>query len=162
VDDESYDIVLSGNVVEHVKKIWKWGKELHRVVKKNGFVITVNPVSWPFHEAPVDCWRIYPEGAKALFEDAGFSILHSSFECLELAYFNYSNNYLVIPGFTIGNSSFANFTINNISLDSKDYFVSKTNKVKIFYNRMIMNIPIIRRMMVPVKVSYDTITIAQK
>jgi SAM-dependent methyltransferase len=162
VDNETYDIVLSGNVIEHVKKIWKWSKELHRILKKNGILITVNPVSWPFHEAPVDCWRIYPEGAKALFEDAGFSILHSSFECLELEYFNYSNSYLYIPGFSVANSSFANFTTNNIQIDSKDYRVSKSNKIRIFFNRIIINFPIIRRMMVPVNVSFDTITVGQK
>jgi SAM-dependent methyltransferase len=162
LEDETYDIILSGNVIEHVKKIWKWSMELHRIAKTNGFLITVNPVSWPFHEAPVDCWRIYPEGAKALFEDAGFSILHTSFECLELEYFNYSNDYLYIPGFSVPNSSFANFTTDNKSLDSRDYHVSKTNRAKIFFNRILINFPIIRRMMVPVNVSFDTISIAQK
>jgi SAM-dependent methyltransferase len=162
LDTESYDIVLSGNVIEHVKNIWKWSQELNRIVKKQGFLITINPVSWPFHEAPVDCWRIYPEGAKALFEDAGFSILHTSFECLELEYFNYSNDYLYIPGFSVPNSSFANFTTDNKSLDSRDYHVSKTNRAKIFFNRILINFPIIRRMMVPVNVSFDTISIAQK
>jgi hypothetical protein len=33
-----------------------------------GMSSSVNPVSWVFHEAPVDCWRIYPEGMKALLE----------------------------------------------------------------------------------------------
>ena len=162
LEDNSYDIILSGNVIEHVKKIWIWTKELHRIVKKGGYVITVNPVSWPYHEAPVDCWRIYPEGAKALFEDAGFSILHSSFESLELDYFKFPDKYLQMPGFTVGDSSLANFTLNNISLNSEDYRLSRTAKVKIFYNKILMKVPIIRRMMIPVKISYDTITIAQK
>lgn len=162
IDEGSYDIILSGNVIEHVKKIWTWTRELNRIVKKGGHVITINPISWPFHEAPIDCWRIYPEGAKALFEDAGFLIKHSSFESLEMEYFKFPSTYQRLPGFTVGDSSLANFTLNNVSLESSGYYVNKTNKLKIFYNRILKNFPVIRRMMIPVKVSYDTITIAQK
>jgi hypothetical protein len=48
-----------------------------------GLVITINPVSWPFHTAPFDCWRIYPEGMKALYEDSGLEVLLSEWESLE-------------------------------------------------------------------------------
>jgi SAM-dependent methyltransferase len=81
--DNSYDIVLSGQVLEHVKKIWIWMKELARICKKGGYVITINPVSWEYHEVPVDCWRVYPEGMRALYDDAGLKVLLSKFEGLE-------------------------------------------------------------------------------
>lgn len=81
--DDTYDIVISANVIEHVKKIWKWIPELARITKTGGLVITVNPVSWNYHEDPVDCWRIYPEGMKALYEDAGLKVELSKFENLE-------------------------------------------------------------------------------
>ena len=55
---DTYDIVLSGQVIEHVRKIWLWIKELTRVCKVGGLVITINPVSWPYHEHPIDCWRV--------------------------------------------------------------------------------------------------------
>lgn len=83
LDDNSYDIVLSGQVLEHVKKIWIWIKELARVCNKGGYVITINPVSWAYHEAPVDCWRVYPEGMKALYDEAGLEVILSVFEGLE-------------------------------------------------------------------------------
>ncbi len=83
IPDNTYDIVVSGQVIEHVKKIWTWMKEISRVCKVAGFVITINPVSWPYHEAPVDCWRIYPEGMKALYEEAGLIVEFSKVECLE-------------------------------------------------------------------------------
>lgn len=160
-ENNTYDIIVSGNVIEHVRKIWVWTKELNRIVKKDGHVITINPVSWPYHLAPIDCWRIYPDGAKALFEDAGFSILLSTFESLELEYFNYSSKLLATAGFTVGDSSLANFSPENYS-KGIGYSISKTNKFRIFYNRVLMNFPVLRRMMVPLKVSYDTITIAKK
>ena len=36
------------------------------IISPNGYIITINPVSWKYHEAPVDCWRIYPEGMKTI------------------------------------------------------------------------------------------------
>ena len=83
VPSDAYDIVLSGQVIEHVRKIWRWFPELARICKPGGLVITINPVSWHYHEAPVDCWRIYPEGMTALAEDAGLEVLSSRWESLE-------------------------------------------------------------------------------
>ena len=59
IEDDAYDIVLSANVIEHVRCVWRWLPELARVCKAGGLVITISPVSWPYHEAPIDCWRIY-------------------------------------------------------------------------------------------------------
>src|SRR5580704_939065 len=39
--DETYDVVLSGTVIEHVRKIWVWMREVARVCKRGGTVITV-------------------------------------------------------------------------------------------------------------------------
>lgn len=71
VPDNHYDIVLSANVAEHVRKVWVWIKELTRICKVGGHVITIVPVSWPCHRSPYDCWRIYPDGMNALYEEAG-------------------------------------------------------------------------------------------
>src|SRR5215204_5920113 len=54
INDQEYDVVVSANVIEHVKKIWRWLPELVRVTKAGGLVITVNPVSWNYHAYPVD------------------------------------------------------------------------------------------------------------
>jgi len=100
IKDGEYDIVISGQVIEHVKKPWKWLPELARVTRKGGLVITINPVSWIYHEAPVDCWRIYPEGMKALYEDASLTVLLSTWESLETPQFR-----RFIPGTSIENHS---------------------------------------------------------
>lgn len=74
VPDATFDVVISGQVAEHVREIWTWMCELARVTKPGGQVITVSPISWPYHEAPVDCWRIYPEGIRAVTEWAGLEV----------------------------------------------------------------------------------------
>jgi len=84
IESDSYDVVLSGQVIEHVRKPWVWMRELARVCKAGGVVITINPVSWPYHEAPIDCWRAFPEGVRALYEEAALEVLVSEWGSLEL------------------------------------------------------------------------------
>ena len=83
VESGSYDVVLSGQVIEHVRQIWVWIQELARVCKPGGLVVTINPVSWPYHEAPIDCWRAFPEGMRALYEHARLDVIFSHWESLE-------------------------------------------------------------------------------
>jgi len=75
IPDGTYDVVVAANVLEHVRKPWVWIRELARVARNDGHVILVNPVSYPYHEAPVDCWRAYPEGMKALFDEARIDVV---------------------------------------------------------------------------------------
>jgi SAM-dependent methyltransferase len=83
IPDDSYDVVFAANVLEHVPAIWRWIKEVARVCKTGGRVITINPVNWAFHQFPVDCWRAYPDGMKALYDDAGLDVELSKAESLE-------------------------------------------------------------------------------
>ena len=77
-----FDVVFTTNVIEHVRRIWTWTRELSRVIRSGGLLVHVNPVSWPFHESPVDCWRIYPDGHRALFEDSGLEKVFTWHGCL--------------------------------------------------------------------------------
>jgi SAM-dependent methyltransferase len=83
IPDDSYDAVLSGQVMEHVRKVWIWFREVTRVCRRGGTVITICPVTWPYHEDPVDCWRVYPEGMKALCDEAGLEPLLIACESVE-------------------------------------------------------------------------------
>ncbi|MFA6222157.1 MAG: methyltransferase domain-containing protein [Desulfomonilaceae bacterium] len=82
IQSGSYDVVLSGSVIEHVPKPWIWIHELARITKPGGLVVTIAPISWGYH-GPIDCWRIYPDGMKSLYEGAGLTILLSCWESLE-------------------------------------------------------------------------------
>jgi len=85
IEDGRYDIVLSSQVIEHVERIWLWMKEVVRVTRPGGMVITIAPVSWPHHEGPEygDCWRMYPAGLSALCEDSGLFVESSHWGSLE-------------------------------------------------------------------------------
>lgn len=88
VPSDTYDIVFSAQVIEHVRKPWRWMPELARICRPGGLVITINPVSWHYHESPVDCWRIYPEGMRALSEDAGLEVVVSEWGNIEMGGLN--------------------------------------------------------------------------
>lgn len=83
IPDATYDIVVSGNVIEHVRRPWVWMREVARICKAGGVVVTITPVSWPYHPVPVDCWRIYPDGMRALYEDSGIETLLARWKSLE-------------------------------------------------------------------------------
>jgi SAM-dependent methyltransferase len=82
IPDNTYDVVVAANVLEHVRKVWVWIRELSRVCKPGGYVITVNPVSWPYHAIPIDCWRAYPEGMRALYDEGGLRVILSEWGAL--------------------------------------------------------------------------------
>lgn len=141
----SYDIVLAGQVLEHVREIWSWIPELKRVCKPGGKIILINPVSWPFHEMPVDCWRIYPEGIKALCDVNKLTIEICLWESLESDLLKDYRETPVVPGQSI-----------NYSRDMAHVIeVARWNKA-------LWENPDFRKFVVPVEISYDTITICTK
>ena len=66
-----FDVVISGQCVEHVRKPWKWIRQVASLAKPGGLVWITGPNTWVFHEHPIDCWRIWPDGMRALFDEAG-------------------------------------------------------------------------------------------
>ena len=72
-EENRFDIVFSTNVIEHVRMPWVWLKEIYRIIKPGGHIIKMCPgITTPYHEDPIDCWRIWPEGFNALFSYVGF------------------------------------------------------------------------------------------
>ena len=71
IPDNTYDVVISGQVIEHVEDIHRWIKEVARVTKVGGLVCVTGPNTWGEHRHPVDCWRIFPDGLKWLMETIG-------------------------------------------------------------------------------------------
>lgn len=72
----SIDLIISGQVLEHVEYFWITALEISRVLKPGALACLIAPSSGPEHRYPVDCWRFYPDGMRAI---AKFARL----ECLE-------------------------------------------------------------------------------
>jgi SAM-dependent methyltransferase len=70
IKPRSFDVVVSGQVLEHVPMPWEWIKEVARIAKKAATICIIAPHTWHYHEFPVDCWRVWPDGMLALFEHA--------------------------------------------------------------------------------------------
>lgn len=76
--DESFDVVVSGQTLEHAEKPWILVKEMARVLKPGGIVCWIAP--WRFHVhrdelCPYDRWRILDDGMKTLIKEAGLVLL---------------------------------------------------------------------------------------
>lgn len=78
VESNKYDVVISGQTLEHVERPWKFIPELVRILKPGGTICVIAPNTWPFHQEPIDCWRIFPHGMAVLFKDAGLMIMSTT------------------------------------------------------------------------------------
>ena len=65
--DESFDLIIAGQVLEHTFKPWIVAKELERVVKTNGNLLIEIPFSFPYHSPPYDFFRFTFTGLRSLF-----------------------------------------------------------------------------------------------
>ena len=65
----TYDVVISGQVMEHVERPWEWLAKLATLYRR--YICIIAPNEWPEHRCPIDCYRFLPDGMKALFEYAG-------------------------------------------------------------------------------------------
>jgi SAM-dependent methyltransferase len=75
IPDESFDTVVSTQVLEHVRKPWVMASEIGRVLRKNGIVIASAPFLVPYHADPHDYFRYTKEGMSALFTENGFEVV---------------------------------------------------------------------------------------
>ena len=64
--DNSVDIVVSGQMLEHCEFFWQTFAEMVRVLKIDGFIFMIAPSGGPIHRYPVDCYRFYPDSYYAL------------------------------------------------------------------------------------------------
>lgn len=75
IPDEQFDLVISGQALEHCEFFWLIFKEIERVLKPGGKCIAIAPSGGHEHQFPVDCWRFYPDGMRALCKYVNFEVL---------------------------------------------------------------------------------------
>jgi hypothetical protein len=70
-----FDVVISGQCLEHVAMPWLWIKDLAAIAKPGALIWITAPNTWEYHAYPIDCWRVWPDGMRALFRYAGLECL---------------------------------------------------------------------------------------
>lgn len=75
IKSNSYDVIVTGQVFEHVEYIWVTILEIARTLKEGGLCCIIAPSNGSEHRYPVDCWRYYPDGFRALAKYAGLNVL---------------------------------------------------------------------------------------
>lgn len=72
--DNSVNIVISGQCLEHVECPWLLVKEMWRILDPGGHCFLTAPAKMHLHGYPQDYWRFHPEGMRSLLRGAGFNV----------------------------------------------------------------------------------------
>lgn len=79
IEDESYDIVISGQLFEHLEFFWITMAEIKRVLKPGGYCCIIAPSGGPKHGySEKDCYRFYEDGMRALARYVDLEVIHVS------------------------------------------------------------------------------------
>lgn len=69
----AWDVVISGQTMEHVRQPWEWLKNLTKFFSK--YICIIAPNTCGEHRYPIDTYRYFPDGMRDLFEYAGIKEL---------------------------------------------------------------------------------------
>ncbi len=73
----SADVIISGQTFEHTELFWLTMREIARALKPGGLCCILAPSAGPEHRYPLDCWRVYPDGLRAVARYAGLETLEA-------------------------------------------------------------------------------------
>jgi SAM-dependent methyltransferase len=73
--DESFDLIISQECLEHVRDPFKAMNEMYRVLKKGGKIYLQLPFIIGYHPGPTDFWRFTTEGIEELARRNQFTLL---------------------------------------------------------------------------------------
>ena len=69
IPDDSFDLIICTEVLEHTLNPFDAVKEIYRILKTNGYVCVTVPFNFRIHGPLPDCWRFTEHGLKAVFKD---------------------------------------------------------------------------------------------
>lgn len=79
IEDNSYDVVISGQLFEHLEFFWITMSEIERILKPGGFCCIIAPSGGPKHgNSGHDCYRFNEDGMAALARYVNLETLHVS------------------------------------------------------------------------------------
>lgn len=79
IDDNTYDVIISGQLFEHLEYFWLTMGQIERVLKPKGYVCIIVPSTGHKHggDAP-NCYRFHEDGLKAMATYVNLEIVHVS------------------------------------------------------------------------------------
>lgn len=77
LENHSVDIILSTQVLEHVRDVKFYLFQCNRLLKKNGLLLLSTHGLWPYHDFPADYRRWTRKGIEEEIKGAGFSLLET-------------------------------------------------------------------------------------
>lgn len=81
IPTDSFDVVISGQALEHIEFFWVTVAEMTRVLKKDGLLCLIAPQGFSEHRYPVDCYRFFSDGMVALARYVNLELLHAHTNC---------------------------------------------------------------------------------
>jgi SAM-dependent methyltransferase len=89
---ESADVIVAGQTFEHTEYFWETMRQMARTLKPNGICCIIVPSSGPEHRFPVDCWRMYPDGLRAVARYAGLEVIAAETQWEDLPEYDSESN----------------------------------------------------------------------
>ena len=75
IEDETYDLVISGQAFEHIEFFWLTLEQVKRVLKPEGLFFLIVPSTGPVHKNPYDCYRFNENAMKAMAKYINFRVI---------------------------------------------------------------------------------------
>jgi len=75
IEDETYDLVVSGQAFEHIEFFWLTLEEVKRILKPGGLFFLIVPSTGPVHKNPYDCYRFNEDAMKAMAKYINFNVI---------------------------------------------------------------------------------------
>ncbi len=82
IEPENFDVVVSGQMLEHNPYFWITAAEIARVLAEGGLVVAIAPSEGHSHRHPLDCWRFYPDSWSAICSYVGLELVESHREAV--------------------------------------------------------------------------------
>ncbi len=79
VEDNTYDVVISGQIFEHLEFFWLTMSQIERVLRPGGYVCIIAPSAGPKHGGDMpNCYRFHEGGMEAMAKYVDLEVLHAS------------------------------------------------------------------------------------